>query len=352
MGVDYYNCNWCDEIYADCSDYGCCDVQGCGAKVCSNCCSDNMTKYCIVTDYGFSHIDICNEHIEKKIDSSDDDDDDDDKKTYKYKEKTIKISSSKTFKLSEFKKFKCFDCEVCKKCGVCCGCSGPNHNLISACTHGNINKLKISLKKGATAVCRGFLLACQYNHVAIVNELKNTYVSDLIPGIKVALKYKSLDILKNLINKDNVNSCMKMVFNRSGYENNYNPDSSFEIYKIFAGCNVDLLYFLVGACVVDDYVLVSQILTDKEFSADEYEEALAMACKKTNSKSVELLIDKADNYNECLLVACRTGDEKLVSKLILLGANNFNECMHMCYNKNIEKILKKSGSTRKYVNNM
>lgn len=42
MGVDFYNCNVCDEIYADYSNYGTC--EGCDARWCENC-DENIKKF-------------------------------------------------------------------------------------------------------------------------------------------------------------------------------------------------------------------------------------------------------------------------------------------------------------------
>ncbi len=332
MGVDYYNCDNCNEIYADCSNYGSCIV--CNADVCYGCSIEIMSEYCFKDHY---HREICDKHFDTST---------------KYLDVVINYKCIE-FSIDELLKMKCIDCDTCDNCKVCCGCSVPNKNLIRACTKGNVEMLMESIKEGATLMNNGFLLACQYGHVNIVNELKKDHVSDITPGIKKAFEYRSIDIIKNLMNKDNANSYIKTMFNEYRSDSKF-LDSDFEIYKIFKSYGtIDMSFFLVAACKVDDHLLVSKILEDTEFSKDEYEEALSVACKRSKSKCVELLIDKASNYNECMLFACSSDNELLVLRLISLGANNFNECMHMCtYNEKIGKILQKHGASRKHLNKL
>ena len=43
MGVDFYNCNICDEIFNDCGDYGIC--SNCEGMMCDTCHQEMVKKY-------------------------------------------------------------------------------------------------------------------------------------------------------------------------------------------------------------------------------------------------------------------------------------------------------------------
>lgn len=63
MGVDYYNCVVCNEIYADCEDYGSCD--GCNASW-GPCCVDDIKTFIFS---GESRCTLCWRDTPKRPDS-------------------------------------------------------------------------------------------------------------------------------------------------------------------------------------------------------------------------------------------------------------------------------------------
>lgn len=57
MGVDYYNCEFCNEIYADCTDYGSCKI--CNKSACPNCYYKDFSYYKLDNDVYWS---TCGNH--------------------------------------------------------------------------------------------------------------------------------------------------------------------------------------------------------------------------------------------------------------------------------------------------
>jgi hypothetical protein len=369
MGVDYYNCDLCKEIYADCGG-GYCDF--CRISMCGNCYSNDTTEFQLDEKI---EIVICNEHYEKSnlkatVKYFND----------KYKDHGIRISSNKHFlelmKEPECRKCKSTDCDVPKNYGYhkyeCCVCYGRNPEdvckgclnssskktvakeieLSKACKDGNTEIVSRMIALGAKNLEEGFYKACKYGHLDIFKLLERKWLlktdessdesseessddSDESSGgdseedskehsketqvnsIQTA-RYKEafrhacenyhIEIMEHILTKVPINMLEYVDF---AFSTNLKDVvvRGYELLELCIkhGCSNYQKYFY-RAIRIGDLKMTSMLLekcTEKGIKVD-YNEALLFACMGSHSKIIELMLDHgADNYNECLLELCR-----------------------------------------------
>ncbi len=374
MGVDYYNCELCNEIYADCSDYGSCKI--CNKNVCPVCYHRDFVYYKLDTDVYWS---TCPNHdymydtdsIEGSSDPGSSDSENSsncndkidthtqDKKRvldsvnnyWECKKRGIVIPTFKYLQSLQTG-IHCVECEnyicgkyECKKpeeldhkeikCCVCSSKDGSNickkcvkkdkntkrstvlinADLINACEKGKLQDAIDSIENGATNFIEGFNKASIKGHIEIVklmiNEaFKTSTILNYDAAIDFAFENDHIDIIDYLL------SVKGVTFDINNY-----VEFIFRKVQRKSGYS--------SSNITENYkfdINMYNVLLKHGFT--NFDRCLALACLKDSQELADISIAAgATNFNEAMVFACIGDRENMIKLMLNHGANNFNECL-------------------------
>lgn len=381
MGVDYDNCEFCNEIYADCSDYGSCKI--CKKNACPSCYYNDFNYYKLDNDvywstcrnHDFMYDSDSDEDSAKESKSEDESDEDEsecsdidihaqEKKnvldsvngSYECKNRGIVIPNfkylqslqtgihcvdcnsngcNKTKKLNH-KEIKCCVCSskdgsnICKKCKKGTRTDSKrsivliNADLISACEKGNLQDAVESIKNGATNFVEGLNKACMKGHIELVKLMiteatKTSTILNYDTAIDFAFQNDRIDVIDYLLTEVPMADGVKSA----------NDYVEFIFKKVPAkyGYNSSITYNYTFDVNMYNILLKHGL---KDFNV-----LLNLACLNNSQELVDLSIAAgATNFNEAMVFACLGDRENMVNFMLTRGANNYNECLlAVCSNK-------------------
>jgi ankyrin repeat protein len=364
MGVDYYNCSKCNEIYADCGPGGYCDY-GCdsGSRRCFNCHFDYTTAFDLPGEEPFV---LCNDHLDRYKRDSDSESEESESESESESEKEPVINALIEYINEKYQKYgvnitsmkhlysfkhipKCSKCSVVncksfKRIGYeyykyhCCVCKDKNYydktkTICKSCKKGplsespyvkerefaelcskeptekNINRLKEIIEKKPSNYIEAFNISCINGRLDFIKLILEHFSDNFTnehkcTGLYFAVENYHVDVTEYLINVCDykMNKLILYMFKKSK-----KADKIFDIIESKITDQNDLNYCLFLACRFSNISIVKKcIIHLKETQTqDILNEALLFSCSSFNNELVEFFIDQgANNFNECLLYLC------------------------------------------------
>lgn len=351
MGVDYYNCSECNEIYADCGDCGYCEYGYCNYNVCIGCHNDNSTVFDFTSDKDFT---ICNRHLEV-YEESDSETESESEESEESEESSSSEESLKPKVLNDLLKYvnNKYDInlksmkelysykriEYCKECKTT-DCRkftpGKYHtNTCCVCKKRDICKSCKKEKPDNPIVLREkFINGCKNGSIETVSNIIETMINViktsmlqayLIEGFNNSCIYDNVEITKLLIQKYDIKEYRFDI-----YEINiicaFN-NASFNVIELLLGyiTDVDLnnyLGYVFRKLDGPNIVVIKDQKNQKDI--EKYE-------NKYNTYRLNLfhlLVSKgANDFNFCLLNSCIYQNIELAKLSVEKGANNIKESL-------------------------